>query len=879
MSSSPFLIKLQQSLKLFILAAFSWHVCVADVAAQEPDPRPIYPLRAFKIGWATNWFRTPVEACEWLRTAIEVSYTNQGAGALCAGGVKLTQCPQPEDFRGAPNNSQVPVAHVTNVLETNSWFPFDTYCYTHSEEDTVFGGCGTPESNGGANLTYLGGNQCQCPTVEKPYWNDKVHQCVEYQEVIDRFHEPPKQCVAPVGKMSPIPGMGNPIMPLTGTKTQRVNLVPPGSFAGSLDVVYDTERRVPASVATADAAYRPSALASFGELWSGSLHKNLALRRGLQGQVIAIQSHRGGGTWLTFYQEAGAWVGPKAGEDRLMASGTNWVYIDANAKLQETYDSLGQLQTVHYADGRRLTYAYSDSTTSASIAPGEGLLMAVTDQSGRSVQFEYEQPTGAGIRIKRVIDPAGRAIVAAYDATGSLTQLTWPDNTTRQFVYERSDLPWALTGVIDEKSVRLSTYGYDAQGRAIETQWVGGADRFSVSYGTPPSWNIVETYDASLKVLWRDHYWQPAQGITVTRPNGSTSSLGSTAVLGMPRLASQSQPAGSGCAASTSTLTYDANGNKTSEDDFNGKRICYANDLSRNLETARVEGLAGGASGAACSGVIGTGVSLPAGSRKVSTDWHPDWRLPVRQAEPGRITFSIYHGQPDPFNGGTLASCAPASAVLPSGKPIAVLCKQVEQATTDTDGHLGFAAGLQGSVPNRVRSWTYNATGQVLTETNPRNQTTTYAYYTDTTADHTLGDLQRVTNAVTQTTTFNKYDKNGLLLQSTDANGVVTINAYDPRGRLLTASVAGQTTSYTYDPVGQLTRITLPDTSWIGYEYDTAHRRTATLDSQGNRIEYALDNQGNVTAQTVKDPGGALRRALGQVIDALGRVQQTTGGV
>jgi YD repeat-containing protein len=122
------------------------------------------------------------------------------------------------------------------------------------------------------------------------------------------------------------------------------------------------------------------------------------------------------------------------------------------------------------------------------------------------------------------------------------------------------------------------------------------------------------------------------------------------------------------------------------------------------------------------------------------------------------------------------------------------------------------------------------------------------------------------------------YDKNGHLLQSTDANDVVTLNTYGLRGRLLTASVGGQTTSYTYDPVGQLTRVTLPDTSWIGHAYDAAHRRTATLDSQGTRIEVTLDDLGNVTAQSVKDRGGTLRRALGQVIDALGRVQQTTGG-
>jgi YD repeat-containing protein len=350
----------------------------------------------------------------------------------------------------------------------------------------------------------------------------------------------------------------------------------------------------------------------------------------------------------------------------------------------------------------------------------------------------------------------------------------------------------------------------------------------------------------------------------------------------LPRLTDQSQPAGSGCSASTSAQTYDANGNVSSKDDFNGSRVCYANDLTRNLETARVEGLANTAT---CSTVTVANATLPTGSRKVSSTWHPDWRLETKVAEPGRITTSVYNGQPDPFNANAVASCAPSTALLPDGKPIAVLCKRVEQATTDADGHLGFTAALQPGVANRVQSWTYNQYGQVLTAKDPLNHTTTNAYYADTSftgtdpnaVGHTIGDLQTVTNAVGKVTTYTQYDKHGNLLQSADPNGVVTTNTYDLRQRLLSTSVGGQTTSYSYDPAGQLLKVTAPDASWIGYEYDPAHRMTATKDNLGNRIEYTLDNAGNRIAQNVKDPGGNLARTLARSIDALGRTQQTTG--
>ena len=110
------------------------------------------------------------------------------------------------------------------------------------------------------------------------------------------------------------------------------------------------------------------------------------------------------------------------------------------------------------------------------------------------------------------------------------------------------------------------------------------------------------------------------------------------------------------------SFAYDAAGNLTSKDDFTNQRTCYANDLVRNLESARVEGLANTVD---CTTVTSAGAVLPANSRKTSSQWHPDWRLQTRVAEPGRITTLVYNGQSDPTAGGAVASCAPASALLP----------------------------------------------------------------------------------------------------------------------------------------------------------------------------------------------------------------------
>ncbi|HEU0204312.1 MAG TPA: RHS repeat protein, partial [Burkholderiaceae bacterium] len=256
------------------------------------------------------------------------------------------------------------------------------------------------------------------------------------------------------------------------------------------------------------------------------------------------------------------------------------------------------------------------------------------------------------------------------------------------------------------------------------------------------------------------------------------------------------------------------------------------------------------------------------------------------RSEPKRISTTVYNGQADPTSGSsTPVSCAPADALV-DGKPIAVVCRRIEQATSDDTGALGFAAPAIGT-PRRT-SYTYNRFGQVLTVNGPRvdvTDLTTYEYYPDTQADWTLGDLKQVTNALGQVTRFPKYDRNGRVLQMIDANGVVTDSTYHPRGWLTQTRVtpagggAVQTTDYAYDGVGQLTQVTHPDGSTVSYTYDAAHRLQAVADSAGNRVEYTLDAMGNRTREDWKDAGGELRKTLARTIDALNRVQAVTGGV
>jgi RHS repeat-associated protein len=110
-----------------------------------------------------------------------------------------------------------------------------------------------------------------------------------------------------------------------------------------------------------------------------------------------------------------------------------------------------------------------------------------------------------------------------------------------------------------------------------------------------------------------------------------------------------------------------------------------------------------------------------------------------------------------------------------------------------------------------------------------------------------------------------------------------TILDYWPRGwlksRQVGSSSAGyETTSFDYDDNGSLTKVTAPDSSYVQYVYDSAHRLWKIADGLGNRIEYTLDNAGNRTAENTYDTAGTLVRAHSRVYDVLSRVLSDIGG-
>ncbi|WP_374658534.1 hypothetical protein [Inhella sp.] len=712
--------------------------------------------------------------------------------------------------------------------------------------------------------------------------NTLYHPTYSCLPVITERRERPHQCEG---------NFGNPISGVTATKSQQQAL---HAEVGDMPMHLSFSSRdhlqpAVAAINGATAPWYPVELPGFGRYWSLTAVQAIeAQRDSAQRPHPALQL--GPGERQDYKLLAGNTFAPiLTGSERLIALGywgfSGWWRQDLNRGALDLFDHVSGFgesgstyarKSSHQAFGAWSTWRYSTSADVPHAAPAAGLPMDLSDHFGRSIRFDYGLVNNTS-RVLRMHGTDGGITQFSYSEAGQLTAITWPDAERRVFHYEAFGHPGLLTGITAEDGRRLARYGYNPDGSALSTELAGGVQRFSLHYAQPPGHFGTIHFDESRKVFVRTIEVGPPVGAEVLNPEGISLALQVSSASGAPIVTGRSQPAGSGCAAATRRQAHDANGNASWREDFNGHRVCSSHDLTRDAELVRVEGLP---SGSSCEAVAAVGVTLPVGARKISTQWHPDWNMVRQLAEPGRITTKIYNGQPDPFNGNVLTSCAPADALLPNRQPIVVLCKQVEQATLDSNGAQGFAAPLDAAVATRTQAWTYNQFGQVLTHDGPRTDLvdrTTNVYYSTTTADYTLGDLQQTTNAAGHTTRYPRYNKAGKPLQKIDPNGVVTDYSYDARQRLKTVSVAGLMTRFDYYPTGLLQRVTEPDGSYTHFVYDPAQRLTDVEDSKGNRIHYELDNSGNRKEERVQDAGGQLRRRVERAFDALNRIELTSG--
>ena len=440
----------------------------------------------------------------------------------------------------------------------------------------------------------------------------------------------------------------------------------------------------------------------------------------------------------------------------------------------------------------------------------------ISDEHGNKLVLSRNQPSTPA-RSDR-----GISIEYTYDKEQRLTSVTRTDgqySTKTQYLYDDPRNIKLLTGIQDNNNRRFATWTYDDQGRAISSEHANGAEKVTLAYNDDGS-------------------------TTVTNEYGKQATYRFQVIQGIKRIVAIEGEPSPNCPSSNSTFTYDERGLLTSKRDNNGNLTYQYN--ARGLDHAH-RGRRHCAGAHHHNRLAPDPVPPGAGQRA-----RPDHPLPVRRR--GTQDRRDRHH--------------PLTRTTPMRIPILSPPRRPRPGLRPRPARPARAGA------ERAWSYSYNALGLIERADGPRTDVqdvTLYAY-------DSRGNLTQVTNALGQVTRLGDYDERGKPGSITDANGVTSSLAYTGvDGWLASVSTAGSTTRFDYDAVGQITRVTRGDGSWLSYEYDDARRLVAIGNNLGERLEYDVDTKGNRTAQRIKDASGSLVRQQQWAYDELGRLLRAVG--
>ncbi|MGE4182848.1 MAG: Ig-like domain-containing protein, partial [Limisphaerales bacterium] len=571
-----------------------------------------------------------------------------------------------------------------------------------------------------------------------------------------------------------------------------------------------------------------------------------------------------------------------------------------------TTDPLGRVTRLKYDALKHLTETITaadtpDAITWKFVNDKDGNVLSAQDPRG-----EYYTTRNTYDALGRVIetvspvgtpaDPRTATVTFVYDEVGNLISKTDPRNSEWRMTYEfdalnrlvrrfdQADAPTRfeydpngnLTGLI-EADGRRTTYQFDAlnrQQRLIESD---GATTTLVydavgnlltqlgprsSPGGGP-YSFSNTYDALSRVVssvdpegYTTTYAYDAGGnlVSTTDPRGFTTTLQYDY---RNRLIRTAREVGGGGAPIVETFAYDRIGNQVSSTDPRGFVTTYTYDnLNRVI---RIEEPSTSVNGAPR---VTTFRYDAAGNRLEMTD--PRGEYYTTRYAYDAMDHVIREERPQGSASDPLPPAVFVSRYDAAGNLVSITDPRgdayVTRYTYDRQGRIVAIERPQLSPISNpgpaVESFTFDAAGKLLTQTDARGADFTKSYSYDA-----RGRIASVTDAAGNITTY-AYDEAGNLLRRVDsdkASGATRTYTYtyDGLGRRTSETINGLfTTSFGFDASGNVLTISGPLTDSEGAlfvetrTYDGANRLTSLRDRAGFTSTYVYDPSGNIVSQT-----------------------------
>ena len=151
--------------------------------------------------------------------------------------------------------------------------------------------------------------------------------------------------------------------------------------------------------------------------------------------------------------------------------GYQWRWRDGTAL---DFAPNGKLQNITNAQGQvfKLGYDHSDR------------LIKLTDAQQRSLHLKYNRYG----QLQTVTDPGNHVTHYHYDGDQNLIRVQYPDQTFKIYHYEDENDTHNLTGIsvgsgiADDSAIRIATWAYDDQDRAISSEHANGSDKVSLHF-------------------------------------------------------------------------------------------------------------------------------------------------------------------------------------------------------------------------------------------------------------------------------------------------------------------------------------------------------------------------------------------------------------
>lgn len=575
-----------------------------------------------------------------------------------------------------------------------------------------------------------------------------------------------------------------------------------------------------------------------GRKWTFNFGRNLIPVAGNDGNEYLVV-RRPSGQEVKMVRSGGEYLftGDNQYSFSVSVSGEGWRLVEKKDQTVYNYDSEGRLQTVIDRNGLAATLSYNESS---------GCISRVTNAGGNYIDFTLN-PNG---KIATLSDNLGRSIQYEYDDNGNLVTVSFSDGSELSYTYNDQNL---MTAHTNRRGQEIMNIVYNSDNKVI--QYTERGETFTFLYEDE---NKISRKSDSKGRTWTFEYDDNGFRIQDIDPLGNIHSREPSALAGLDgfnwiRDANGNQ----------TNFSFDNNGNKTSKTDPEGNTEYWSyNDDHLVTEYTNT------------AGVI------------TRNEYDANGNVTQKKEAAGtdneRIWTYTYDEQ-----GNMLTATNPVNATTTweydtQGNKVREIGPMGEETTWTYDV---FGNMLTMTNPlSYTWIYTYDERGNRLTETDPLEHTAAWEYDTDNNCTAEIDKLGNRTeyfydvwNRLIKTvgpvddTTIQEWMAIGDESYESavrSAEGHWTYYQYDNAGhrikKIEKMNDISQTpdnddliVSYSYDPEGNLLKITNPEGDTMGFGYDSNNRQITKCNGEGECWEYiydACDECGNVTE--ILEPNG-----------------------